>query len=194
MEKENDLLREKVHQLIQEKEEIAESKEVLQTEFNNYLQQYSDLESQLKSEQNHCKTLQIEISHLKSQLQHQEKLSKEKEKKTEEQQETIDLIRNEKKEINEKLKMISNELIQEKKAKTQLSLKLQQLMASSSSTGGIIGSASSPSLIRASEQTIIEENDAPSSPNNRNAEDLPEKDDGGVSTEDCSHPVQNDTE
>jgi chromosome segregation ATPase len=190
MEKENDLLREKVHQLIQEKEEGLESKEVLQTEINNSLQQYSDLESQYKSEQNHSKTLQAEIQQLKSQLQHQEKLSKEKEKRMEELQETVELLKNEKKEINEKLKMTSSELIQEKKTKTQLSLKLQQLIASSNSTGAIIGSASSPSL-RTSDQTVFDEN-APLSPNNRTSEDLPEKDDG-VPTED-NQAVPNDTE
>jgi chromosome segregation ATPase len=138
-------LREKIHNLITEKEEIEEKKEIISNDKLNLLQTIQDMQSKSTNQDNFIKTKELEILQLTNQLNNLEhSLTEQKEKN--------DLLYNEKenlflnnKELNDKITMISSELVQEKKLKTQLSIQLQRAQAvTSQSEPLVLNSPSNP--------------------------------------------------
>ena len=96
----------------------------------NQQQQINDLLSQITHHENHLKTNELEIQQLSSTIRAQETMISNI-------QQDYDLLMNEKenilmqnKEYLDKITMISNELVQEKRMKAQLSIQLQKLQSS----------------------------------------------------------------
>jgi chromosome segregation ATPase len=139
-------LREKIHNLITEKEEIEEKKEIISNDKLNLLQTIQDMQSKSNNQDNFIKTKELEILQLTNQLNNLENSLTEQKEKT-------DLLYNEKenlflnnKELNDKITMISSELVQEKKLKTQLSIQLQRAQAATSQNEPVVlNSPSNPS-------------------------------------------------
>jgi chromosome segregation ATPase len=139
-------LREKIHNLITEKEEIEEKKEIISNDKLNLLQTIQDMQSKFNNQDNFIKTKELEILQLTNQLNNLENSLTEQKEKT-------DLLYNEKenlflnnKELNDKITMISSELVQEKKLKTQLSIQLQRAQAATSQNEPVVlNSPSNPS-------------------------------------------------
>lgn len=135
LQKENDLLREKIQSLIVEKEEIIEKKEQVQSQYDDQAKSMRDVTDQIQQKDSFIKTKEIEILQLQSTIAQQKKTLEEKERNLKENAKEKEQLHQDLQELDDKVKMLSNELTQEKKIKAQLSLKVQQLaLVSSTST------------------------------------------------------------
>ena len=135
LQKENDLLREKIQSLIVEKEEIIEKKEQVQSQYDDQAKSMRDVTDQIQQKDSFIKTKEMEILQLQSTIAQQKKTLEEKERNLKENAKEKEQLHQDLQELDDKVKMLSNELTQEKKIKAQLSLKVQQLaLVSSTST------------------------------------------------------------